>query len=58
MANVNGLDAGQGTIGLDAFGLLLNDPCFRSLPMILETSKEEDLRDDRENLARLRALIN
>ena len=55
---MNGLDAGLGTIGLDAFGLLLNDPRFRSLPMILETSKEEDLRDDRENLARLRALIN
>lgn len=49
---------GQGAIGLDAFGLLLNDPRFRNLPMTLETPKEEDLQEDKENLARLRALIN
>ncbi|MBM9537317.1 deoxyribonuclease IV [Desulfobulbus alkaliphilus] len=48
---------GQGAIGLNAFRMLLNDSRFVNLPMTLETPKEEDLREDRENLARLRALI-
>jgi deoxyribonuclease IV len=48
---------GQGVIGLDAFRYLLNDPRFRALPMTLETPKGADLQEDRENLARLRALV-
>ncbi|MCB2154283.1 deoxyribonuclease IV [bacterium] len=48
---------GQGEIGLDAFGFLLNDPRLRGIPMALETDKQPDLEDDRKNLNRLRKLI-
>ena len=48
---------GKGRIGLRAFRLLVNDPRFRGLPMCLETPKGKDLKEDRENLARLRRLI-
>jgi deoxyribonuclease-4 len=48
---------GRGEIGLEAFRLILNDPRFAERPMILETPKGEDLAEDRENLAVLRAMI-
>jgi deoxyribonuclease IV len=48
---------GQGLLGLEAFRLLLNDPRFSGLPMVLETEKGPDLAEDRENLAILRSLI-
>jgi deoxyribonuclease-4 len=48
---------GQGSIGLEGFRPLLNDPRLDGLPGLLETPKGKDLREDRENLARLRALI-
>ncbi len=56
---------GRGTIGLDAFGRLVNDPRFDRLPMILETPKTEGRRPtsvepdplDQENFATLRALM-
>jgi deoxyribonuclease-4 len=56
---------GKGTIGLEAFRRLLNDPRFARLPMILETPKTEGKRPtsvdidplDQENLATLRSLI-
>jgi deoxyribonuclease-4 len=47
---------GRGTVGLEAFRRILNDPRFRGLPMVLETPKGEDLAEDRENLAVLRGL--
>jgi len=49
---------GRGQIGLDAFRFLVNDPRFRSRPMILETPKEDgDEKDmDAVNLAVLRGL--
>ncbi len=47
---------GKGEIGLGAFRLLLNDPRFQSHPMVLETPKGEDLREDRRNLRILRSL--
>jgi deoxyribonuclease-4 len=50
---------GQGRLGSVAFGLFLNDPRFRAVPMILETPKGEDfVTADRRNLARLRGLLN
>ncbi|MBO9316035.1 MAG: deoxyribonuclease IV [Chloroflexus sp.] len=49
---------GQGCIGLEAFRLLVNDPRFASLPMIIETPKGEDMAEDRMNLAVLRSLVN
>lgn len=48
---------GKGQLGLEAFRLLLNDPRFRDLPMVLETPKGKDLKEDVENLAALRGLI-
>ena len=43
---------GQGELGKRAFRLLLSDPRFRGLPMVLETPKAGDM--DRKNLALLR----
>ncbi|WP_147819911.1 deoxyribonuclease IV [Salidesulfovibrio onnuriiensis] len=48
---------GQGAIGLEGFRSLMNDPRFREVGMSLETDKEEDLEDDRRNLAVLRGLV-
>ena len=49
---------GQGTIGLDGFRSLLNDPRFADHPMTLETPKSDDLQEDRDNLRVLRGLID
>ncbi|RDV83241.1 deoxyribonuclease IV [Ammonifex thiophilus] len=48
---------GKGEIGLEAFRLLLNDPRFQRLPMVLETPKGPDLKEDVMNLNTLRSLI-
>jgi deoxyribonuclease-4 len=51
---------GKGMIGMEGFRLLLNDPRFASHPMVLETPKGKDLKDqalDRENLRVLHSLI-
>ena len=47
---------GQGEIGLTGFRLLLNDPRFRQHPMVLETPKGKELKEDKENLRVLRSL--
>ena len=47
---------GQGKMGIEPFSYLMNDPRFVHLPMVLETPKEKDLHEDRENLAVLRGL--
>ena len=48
---------GKGYLGLEPFRMLLNDPRFAELPMLLETPKGPDMREDVENLAVLRSLI-
>ena len=48
---------GEGELGPEAFGLVLNDPRFDGLPGILETPKGDDGEEDRRNLATLRALV-
>jgi deoxyribonuclease-4 len=48
---------GQGTVGVDAFRMLLNDPRLSGCPMLLETPKSDDLHEDVENLALLRSLF-
>jgi deoxyribonuclease-4 len=48
---------GEGEIGLSGFRLLMNDPRFSDIPMVLETPKEKDLIRDKRNLAVLRSLI-
>lgn len=48
---------GRGCIGIEGFRLLLNDKNLQHIPMTLETPKEKDLHEDRENLRRLRELF-
>jgi deoxyribonuclease-4 len=50
---------GRGLLGLEAFRLLVNDPRFRSRPMILETPKEGEGENDMDsiNLKTLRRLV-
>lgn len=48
---------GKGFLGAEAFGHLLNDDRFDGLPMLLETPKGPDLKEDIENLAVLRSLV-
>jgi deoxyribonuclease-4 len=50
---------GRGCLGLEPFRLLLNDPRFRTRPMVLETPKEDPSEGDMDavNLATLRGLI-
>lgn len=50
---------GDGHIGLEPFRFLVNDPRFRSLPMILETPKgiEDGEELDARNLGVLRSLV-
>ena len=48
---------GEGELGLEPFRMLLNDPRFRHLPMILETEKDPDMKQDKKNLRVLRGLI-
>ncbi len=46
---------GDGEIGIEAFRLLVNDPRFSEVPIVLETPDAEEMHG--ENLRRLRALI-
>ena len=48
---------GKGHIGLEGFRNIVNDARLKKIPMILETHKEEDLKDDIENLKVLRGLV-
>ena len=48
---------GQGTLGLEPFRFIMNDPRFTGIPKILETPKGDDDRMDRVNLELLRSLV-
>ena len=48
---------GKGEIRLAGFRLLLNDPRFQHHPMVLETPKGKELKEDKANLRVLRSLI-
>ena len=48
---------GEGEIGLEPFGWILNDEHFRGIPKVLETPKTVPDESDLENLARLRSLL-
>jgi deoxyribonuclease IV len=50
---------GRGQLGAEAFRLVVNDPRFAELPMVLETPKEDGVNKDMDdvNLAALRALV-
>lgn len=50
---------GKGTLGLDFFRMVMNDPRFASIPKLLETPKELDGVDmDPVNLGILRGLVH
>lgn len=48
---------GQGHIGIEAFRNIVNDKKLAKVPLILETPKGEDLKEDIENLRVLRSLV-
>ncbi len=48
---------GKGSMGLEPFRFLMNDPRFEGVPMVLETPKGPDNAEDIENLATLRSLV-
>lgn len=48
---------GMGEIGLTAFRMLMNDKRFTAVPKILETEKDDDLKDDIVNMNVLRSLL-
>jgi deoxyribonuclease IV len=48
---------GQGTLGLNPFRFILNDPRFAKVPKILETPKGDDDEMDAVNLGILRGLV-
>lgn len=48
---------GKGMIGLNGFRYLVNDPRFMNHPMVLETPKGKDLKEDVENLKTLHSLL-
>ena len=49
---------GEGEIGEEGFRFVLNDPRWIGVPMLLETPKEDDLKEDLMNLQRLCALVD
>jgi deoxyribonuclease-4 len=49
---------GQGTLGLNPFRFILNDPRFATVPKILETPKGDNDEMDAVNLGILRGLID
>ncbi len=48
---------GKGEIGIEAFRNFVNDRRLKKVPMILETPKGDDLKDDIKNLKILRGLV-
>jgi deoxyribonuclease IV len=48
---------GEGEIGEEAFRFVVNDPHWDGIPMLLETPKEDDLKEDLMNLQRLCTLV-
>jgi len=48
---------GKGCIGKDGFRCIVQDVLFRDVPMILETPKGDDLKEDIQNLKLLRSFV-
>lgn len=48
---------GKGKIGLNGFRFIMNYEKFRDIPKIIETPKGKDMREDIENMDRLKKLI-
>ena len=50
-------NVGEGYLGIEAFRMLVNDPRFAELPMILETPTEDDMSGYEADLKLLRSLV-
>jgi len=48
---------GKGEMGIEPFRFLMNDQRFKSIPMVLETPKDNGLDSDVDNLSLLKSLI-
>jgi deoxyribonuclease-4 len=48
---------GKGQLGLEPFRFIMNDPKLRKIPKVLETDKNLEMREDKENMAVLRSLV-
>ena len=48
---------GKGQLGLEPFRYIMNDPALRDLPLLLETPKGPEMKNDEKNLRVLRSLI-
>ncbi|MEO6508365.1 MAG: deoxyribonuclease IV [Patescibacteria group bacterium] len=48
---------GEGTLGLDTFGLILNHPKLKHLPFLIETPGFDDKGPDKQNIDILKSLI-
>jgi deoxyribonuclease-4 len=48
---------GEGHIGLDCFGWIVQDPRWAKVPKVLETPKSEDMHEDIENLGKLASYL-
>ena len=55
---MGGRAVGKGQIGLEGFEHIVNHPLLACLPMVLETHKEKDLKEDAMNLSVLRGLVS
>ena len=53
----NSTHIGEGTLGIEAFRLIMNDRRFLDIPKILETPKDDSLHHDIKNLATLKSLL-
>ena len=48
---------GKGRIGIEAFRFIMREPRFRKIPKVLETPKGKEMKEDVENMALLRSLM-
>lgn len=48
---------GKGALGLEAFSLLFNDERLFDIPKILETPKEDELKEDSMNIETIKSLL-
>ena len=47
---------GKGKIGKSGFGFIMSDKRFKNVPKVLETPKDEDMKEDIENMETLKSL--
>ena len=48
---------GKGQIGLEPFRFIMRQARFKKMPKVLETPKGKEMKEDVENLALLRSLV-